>query len=318
MNYCSIGIWKVHIFLGAFSILLRVYLLLLQAQAQTARGESTVKRCGISAGDVEYTVLQIKNSRVVQFPFPHIYVAKVFRDELYDCILGNIVDTTSTPEFYFNPYADYPQRYILNLKGRKHSVIRRAAIDNSKRNFWIEFGRLFGDHMVANELLSKFSETLEKRNVRNTTTRHHYQLQLTRDLRGYSIPPHTDTPQKLVTTLFYLPRKFDNVSKYGTQLLSVRSEQNFRNLSRKHNYNARGSHMPLKMWEEAVRSGALSVDYQAKFEPNSMIGFSPCVDAWHAVARVPKGKNTQIRRDTLQGFVKAPRLSPASLKLGSC
>jgi len=76
--------------------------------------------------------------------------------------------------------------------------------------------------------------------------------------------------------------------------------------------------MPFKMWNEAVRSGALLVDYLAKFEPNSLVAFSPCVDAWHAVARVPKGTNTQIRRDTLQGFVMAPRTSPASSKLGLC
>jgi len=312
--------WILHVLLGAFSILLKIHLLL-QAQTRTAHGEISLKRCGVSSRDVEYTVLQIRNSRVVQFPFPHIHVTKIFKNDLYDCILENIVDIGSTPDVYFNPFAEYPQRYMLNLKGRKNSVTRRATMENSKRNFWIEFGRLFGDHMVANELLSKFSETLKKRNARIATSRYSYQLQLTRDLGGYSIPPHADTPQKLVTTLFYLPKKLGNVSEYGeygTQLLSIKFESLFQKLSRRYNYKVRGSHVPFKMWSEAVRSGALSVDYQAKFEPNSMIGFSPCVDAWHAVARVPKGKNTQIRRDTLQGFVKAPRLSPASLKLGSC
>ena len=32
------------------------------------------------------------------------------------------------------------------------------------------------------------------------------QMDLSRDMTGYSINPHTDTAKKLVTTLFYLPK----------------------------------------------------------------------------------------------------------------
>jgi len=98
--------------------------------------------------------------------------------------------------------------------------------------------------------------------------------------------------------------------------MSVKSEDELRKLTRKYKYS-RGSHMPHKMWEESLRVGALSVDYQAKFLPNTMVGFAPCIDAWHCVAPVPKESGI-ARRDTLQAFVKAPRLSSVSMNLGLC
>jgi hypothetical protein len=58
--------------------------------------------------------------------------------------------------------------------------------------------------------LHKFYPTLRNRDLmermRNMPKNYFYSMALGRDLRGYSIGPHTDTADKWVTTLYYLPR----------------------------------------------------------------------------------------------------------------
>ena len=113
-----------------------------------------------------------------------------------------------------------------------------------------------------------------------------YTLALGRDLRGYNIGPHTDTSDKWVTTLYYLPDS-NAQTELGTAVVASKS-------GRTSSGNVRGS----------LSSGDFYIARKAKFQKNAVFAFAACTGSWHAVQQV-KGSDA-IQRDTIQGFVNAP------------
>ena len=71
-------------------------------------------------------------------------------------------------------------------------------------------------------ILRRFKDVLGSRgvDVEEAEGSSNYVLDLSRDLRGYAIGPHTDDPFKLVSTLYYLPHHDRPQPKYGTQVVS--------------------------------------------------------------------------------------------------
>jgi hypothetical protein len=117
-------------------------------------------------------------------------------------------------------------------------------------------------------------------------------MDLSRDVTGYAINPHTDTAKKLVTTLYYLP-KTDEIADQGTLVVKSLAGKIVKSGS------GRAS------WDN------MEVIRQAKFLPNSMLAFAPCQASWHAVKRT----DTPTQRDTIQGFV---HLTKGALRKSTC
>lgn len=98
----------------------------------------------------------------------------------------------------------------MNRVGRPEGSLDPKKARLMDVEFWTNFAKLFGSEPMMKTWLSKFYPTLQHRSVAarvgNMRKNYYYVMALGRDLRGYSIGPHTDTADKWVTTLFYLPK----------------------------------------------------------------------------------------------------------------
>lgn len=139
-----------------------------------------------------HTINAIKDAEVHQEPWLHCYVPNAFPALLYKEMLGNL------------PTLD--QMVPLNRKNQRHVYWleqhgRRPVV----ARFWAEF---------REELFDNMWEALEDK-IRAVGKS--MGGELLHDIPGYRLGPHTDTTDKLITCLFYLPRS-DEDARSGTAL----------------------------------------------------------------------------------------------------
>jgi len=177
-------------------------------------------------------------------------------------------------------------------------------LKKESKMFWQTFPAIMNNEGVRNNLLKKFQGPLLLRAPRfeflikpQTFSR---QL-LSIDGSSYAIRPHTDTVDKLVTILIYLPEDRETFHQLGTLLLQRK------NLA--HNLNISGKQRAE--WED------FNVVKQAPFEPNVALAFSACDESWHAVKEVEKMKTARI---SLQTFIMKKNTKGEGIKerVGSC
>jgi FkbM family methyltransferase len=134
-----------------------------------------------------YLVNKIKEAEVISEPYPHFFIEGVFPSEVYSQILSNMPDdyteieksrgTRGYPKrFTANPTGQFWNDIISNVKGMKNAICEKFGLDE-----------IYSD------------DTL-----------------LIKDKEGYQISPHTDTPAKVVSALFYLTDK--EVDGAGTNI----------------------------------------------------------------------------------------------------
>jgi len=99
---------------------------------------------------------------------------------------------------------------------------------------------------------------------------------------GYGIGPHSDTRQKLVTMLFYLPSD-ESQRHSGTSVLVPRNGGR----------PDPGPHDRLDGWSQ------FHTVFTAPFVPNSLLGFYVTADSWHAVDR----HEDSVERHSIQYFI---------------
>ena len=116
----------------------------------------------------------------------------------------------------------------------------------------------------------------------------YYFMELTRDVKGFSVGPHTDSQAKWVTTLFYLPRDRKLVGKGGTL---VGKFKDGRKQTGGSTWQSFDGFVPVR---------------RAAFEPNSALAFAPCHTSWHAV----EAMGGAVVRDTIQGFISSETKRP--------
>ena len=100
---------------------------------------------------------------------------------------------------------------------------------------------------------------------------------LVRDFSNYAITPHTDTPKKLVSLLFYLPED-ESMKALGTSLYAP-IDPNFRCEGRKHH-----------------AFGAFKRITTMPYLPNTLFGFFKTDNAFHGVERI---EMPRIQRDSV-------------------
>eukprot|EP00240_Pyramimonas_obovata_P013932 CAMPEP_0118957918 /NCGR_PEP_ID=MMETSP1169-20130426/62356_1 /TAXON_ID=36882 /ORGANISM="Pyramimonas obovata, Strain CCMP722" /LENGTH=197 /DNA_ID=CAMNT_0006906021 /DNA_START=1135 /DNA_END=1728 /DNA_ORIENTATION=+ len=164
----------------------------------------------------------------------------------------------------------------------KEHEFTEASAEEIDIRWWSTFAQLLATEEMATAWVRLFDVTTGQRyNKSDTDIKFQYRMDLSRDISGYEIGPHTDTDKKWVTTLYYLPST-EKHSKIGTQVLRSKSGKVQKNRMRH------------------VEFGPdFEVKFQAPFVPNSMLAFAACWHSWHMVPKVEE----HVMRDTLQGFV---------------
>ena len=211
----------------------------------------------MSTGVEQHVLDAIGRARLAAEPFPYFQVEDVFPQAFYDRLLGAL-----PPLEAYAPLAEtgtltvagaYAQRYVVDLRElAPHSA------------FWTEALAWLAGERLATAILDKFDAAWRERFGPDTKIGYRVDLRLVRDFTSYSIGPHTDAPQKLVSLLFYLPADA-RLRALGTSVYRPR-DPSFRCEG--------GPHYGFEAFERT---------FTAPFLPNSLLGFPKLSRSFHGV-----------------------------------
>jgi len=148
-----------------------------------------------------HVAYKLGNEYLKQFPYPHFYAENVFPDNFYSRIQENLPDFKDmSPIREKRPVKGYEERFVMCFDDASLS-----QIEEQKNKFWMNFRNNFLGGGIKSILLSKFQTQIERRfgNLQNLKFRD--ELLLVSDVTDYALGPHTDSPKKVITVLFYLP-----------------------------------------------------------------------------------------------------------------
>lgn len=200
---------------------------------------------------IEHAIYRLVNTPVLNYPYPHFYAKDVFPDDFYTELVSSLPGDEG-----YEP-----------LKGGYNA--RVAAKDPNELVAGMETTRF------ATAIMSKFQRPFQERFMTGHP-KFSSEVRFIRDSEGYKIGPHTDTPRKVLSLLFYLPMDFAD-SEFGTGIYvpddGVKVCEG-------------GPHYPFEGFTEVWR---------APFLPNSCFGFWKTLNSWHAVEKISR----KIRRDVM-------------------
>ncbi len=174
----------------------------------------------------EFVRYRIANAGVRRHPFPHFFVQPVFPADYYAELLRRLppkdwlkpIDDTGTVRVQSGgtgAAADakaYPGRYIADV-----AELEEREQGEGGGGFWLRLSEwLTGDRFRA-LILEKFSADIAARFGDGAVVSTDIDARLVRDFTDYAIGPHTDSPRKLVSLLFYLPAD-DSLRELGTSI----------------------------------------------------------------------------------------------------
>jgi hypothetical protein len=157
----------------------------------------------------EYAGYQIANAELRRYPFPHFYVRPVFPEDFYRELLRRL-----PPTGILEPLEEAKgARFIGDV-----ADLARHEAGTSGGGLWSELaGWMLGEHF-RDLVMRRFQPYIARRfRNKDISRRLEVEARFVRDFTSYSIGPHTDTPAKLVSLLFYLPAD-DSLREYGTSI----------------------------------------------------------------------------------------------------
>jgi hypothetical protein len=176
------------------------------------------------SSDVEEHVrYQIANASLRSYPFPHFYVPQVFPEDYYRELLANLPRTevlTPIHETGMVGIVDkrtgelkpvYEPRYIADL------AVLEENEERGQGHLWRDLSSWLLADGFRDLIVDKFRPGIIERFGADSRLATHVDGRFVRDFTEYQILPHTDSPQKLVSLLFYLPGD-DSLARHGTAL----------------------------------------------------------------------------------------------------
>ena len=173
----------------------------------------------MSSSDVDLHVqYRIANAPMLEFPYPHIYVRDIFPQDFYARLRANLPSEAHlrTLRSMGRVADDYPDTRLVMPLRHEHT----AKLEPAQRAFWEELmgwmrGPRFGELMIA-----KFALYLQHRFNDLRAQRFGDEALVVRDRTTYSLPPHTDAQDKVLSFLFYLPPDA-SMAPLGTSLYAL-------------------------------------------------------------------------------------------------
>ncbi len=238
-----------------------------------------------------YVQYQIMNAPLRIYPTPHIYIDQIFPPEFYDQLIAalppdsaymRLVDTKRVSPGYS------PHRLSLFPK-----QVEQASMDVERRVFWHRLFQTFSTEEFASIVLAKFQAPIFQRFAKpgesqRPTLSYRGEVFLMRDLTSYSLGPHTDSPAKLVSVLFYLPER-DARPDLGTALY----------LPKDRNFTCPGGpHHPFELFERVIT---------LPYKRNALLAFPKTAQCFHGVEPVT---TADTKRDLMLFDIKGEVQSP--------
>jgi len=153
---------------------------------------------------------RIENAEIQRFPFPHFFIQPAFPEDFYKRLLENLPPTSVLTRIGSDGTEDPVEEDAS--KGESRRFIADLAVleeDEARRNagsFWTKLGEWMTGDAFRHLILRKFGADIAEKFGEGSKLSTDIDTRYIRDLSRYSIAPHTDSPSKLVSLLFYLPR----------------------------------------------------------------------------------------------------------------
>ncbi|WP_370155283.1 hypothetical protein [Ferrovibrio sp.] len=230
---------------------------------------------------------KVMNAPLRLWPFPHICVPDIFPQDFYaeiqrhrladDCFT-RLVDTGRVGKDYSGARAClFPQ-----------TLDATPAPEDSKA-FWRSLFKTFRDSefsaMWAHVFRAAMTEKLADHKMGFGDLRLYNEMFLMRDTTTYSLGPHTDSPRKMVSVLFYLPSD-DRRAALGTSAY-IPKDRGFTCLG--------GPHHPFENFDLVATMPYL---------PNTLVAFPQTKRSFHGVEPVtqPDALRDLLLFDLKTGF----------------
>lgn len=216
----------------------------------------------------------LDDTEVIAEPFSHFYLEGVFPDDVYDQILDGMPDP--------GLYRALSDKHQLEDGTSTRDVFQLSdgnldALPEDKRALWKGIAAALRSVALRRKLFGMFRAEMAKRFRVDPGSVEDAEAfpnpALIRDLGGYEIRPHPDSPSKIVTMQLYLPRD-DSQSDLGTALYRLRL---------------------LKLKNLVSLRNAFEKVKQFPFKPNSAYAFAVTKTTWHGrelVALASEARNS--------------------------
>jgi hypothetical protein len=167
-----------------------------------------------------HTIERIRATSVQTEPFPYIYVENVFPGDFYAEMQRRLLDDGS-----------YQRLADTGRVGKGYSRERfcfmpeqaAAGADAENADFWRQLFNTYCDDAFTALWVDVFADAIRDRIERQEVPQNlgdmpvAGEIFLMRDRETYELQPHTDSPAKVVSVLFYLPPD-DSAAHLGTTL----------------------------------------------------------------------------------------------------
>jgi hypothetical protein len=231
----------------------------------------------------QHLIYRLANMEVRQFPFPHFHVPDVFPADFFARLLESFPEAVAMPTLKSvrTVGSGYSEQRLCVPLGPKHV----AEMPAEKRAFWKENAPWLLGKPVLRALLRRFTPWLQERFKAFDNVPFTNEILLVDDHTRFSLGPHSDSPKKVLTLLFYLP---DDASQehLGTSIYVPR-EPGF-------TCNG-GPHYPFDRFERM---------YTVPFRPNTLFGFVKTADSFHGVE--PISADASSRRKLMLYDINVP------------
>jgi hypothetical protein len=235
------------------------------------------------------------NAPIRAFPYAHLYLEDVFPKSFYQAIQDNLpVGDQWSPIAEKRRVTGYHERFVCCFDEQS-----LGELDPQRQAFWRQFRDTFLRGSLKAFLLDKFRPQIERRFKGAMPAAFRDELLLVQDIQQYALGPHTDSPRKVVTVLFYLPPDLSQEA-LGTSIY----------LPRDAGFVCKGG--PHYEREHFLRLKTMP------FRPNSVFCFVKTDNSFHGVERIG---DADCRRWLLlydiyvdeQAAAPGPGVSPSSI-----
>ena len=221
----------------------------------------------------------IANAPLQQYPFPHIFVRDVFPEDFYARLREHI-----PPRDYFKTLTSlqrvtgpYPESRLV-LPITPEAV---GELEEPYHTFWKSVGMWLISDELLDFMLDIFEPLMPTTSSTGTAGYSHEAL-LVQDYSTYKLDPHTDSPRKVLSVLFYLPPD-DSLAHLGTAIYVPKDRRMISDGS---------AHLPRDYFDCVCTM---------PFVPNSMFAFVRTPRSFHGVEPIAEN---EPRRDLLLYDVK--------------
>lgn len=159
----------------------------------------------MSSVETELQVLyRIGNAAVREYPYPHIYVPDIFPADFYAEMRSNLPPQSALKNLgelgRVKGGDGYAARGVLPLTQQD-----LASLAPAQRDFWERVRQWLLGRRFADTMIGKFAPYLAQRFGDLRNVRFGHEALIVRDRTSYALGPHTDSPAKALSFLFYLP-----------------------------------------------------------------------------------------------------------------